>query len=84
MAGHPHIAACAAIGVPDEKTGETVKLFVVLDNKADKSVTEVTLAEWARQYLTPYKVPKQYEFREVVTDDAGRQNFEKRPTLNNR
>lgn len=63
MSGHPHIAICAAIGIPDDKTGEAVKLFVVLDTPTDSSVTETELTEWARQHLTSYKVPKQYEFR---------------------
>lgn len=49
----------AAIGVPDEKTGEAVKLFVV--RKADDLSAEVVL-EHCRQHLAAYKIPKHLEF----------------------
>jgi len=50
----------AAIGVPDEKTGEAVKLVVV---KKDPAVTAEALIEYCRQHLTGYKVPRRVEFR---------------------
>ncbi|OAV44144.1 AMP-binding protein [Lewinella sp. 4G2] len=61
MAGHPKILECAAVGIPSEKSGEVVKLFVV---KKDKSLTEKEVTEYARENLTGYKVPKAIEFRE--------------------
>ncbi|WP_067518338.1 AMP-binding protein [Endozoicomonas ascidiicola] len=61
VSGHPKVANCAAIGVPDDVSGEKVKLFVV---KSDESLTEEELIGWSRQYLTAYKVPKSCEFRE--------------------
>lgn len=60
---HPKVLEAAAIGVPDEKSGEVVKLFVV---KKDKSLTQEELIEHCKTNLTGYKVPKQIEFREEL------------------
>jgi long-chain acyl-CoA synthetase len=60
LAEHPKVLECAAIGVPDEKSGEVVKVFVV---KKDKSLTEKEVLEHCRQSLTGYKIPKSVEFR---------------------
>ncbi|WP_305881915.1 AMP-binding protein [Endozoicomonas sp. SCSIO W0465] len=60
VSGHPKVANCAAIGVPDESSGEKVKLFVI---KSDESLTSDELLSWCRDYLTAYKVPKVCEFR---------------------
>ncbi len=57
------VANCAAIGVPDENSGEKVKLFVI---KSDDSLTSDELLSWCRDYLTAYKVPKVCEFREEL------------------
>ncbi len=54
---------CAAVGSPDEKSGEVVKLFVV---KKDDSLTEEELKKFCKENLTGYKVPKIYEFREEL------------------
>ncbi|MEM9261604.1 MAG: AMP-binding protein, partial [Bacteroidota bacterium] len=61
LAGHPKVLEVAAIGVPHEKSGEVVKVFVV---KKDPSLTEAEVESFARENLTGYKVPKQIEFRE--------------------
>jgi long-chain acyl-CoA synthetase len=53
----------AAVGVPDEKSGEAVKLFVV---KSDQSITEQQVIEHCRQYLTGYKIPREVEFRKEL------------------
>lgn len=63
VAGHPDIIECAAIGVPDEKSGEAVKIFVVSSNPALDSKNVV---DWCRERLTAYKVPKMVEFREEL------------------
>jgi long-chain acyl-CoA synthetase len=55
------VLEAAAIGIPDEKTGEAVKLFVV---RSDPSVTEEDVLNHCRKNLTPYKVPKEIEFRD--------------------
>ena len=60
VAAHPGVLECACIGVPDEHTGETVKLFVV---RKDPSLTSEQLMDYCRQQLTGYKRPKQIEFR---------------------
>lgn len=60
---HPKVTEAAAIGVPDDKSGELVKLFVV---KNDPSLTEEELKTFMRQYLTNYKTPRFIEFREEL------------------
>lgn len=60
---HEKVQNCAVIGVPDEKTGEAVKLFII---PGDKSLTEEEVKEYCRLNLTAYKVPKQVEFRDVL------------------
>ncbi|WP_210191414.1 long-chain fatty acid--CoA ligase [Mesorhizobium australicum] len=59
-ATHPGVLECAAIGVPDEKSGETPKLFVV---KKDPALTADALKAYLRENLTGYKMPKYIEFR---------------------
>jgi len=53
----------AAVGVPDDKTGETVKLFVV---RSEPSLTEQAVQAHCRANLTAYKVPKHIEFRDAL------------------
>jgi long-chain acyl-CoA synthetase len=60
VAGHPGVLEVAAVGVPDEKTGEAVKLFVV---RKDPALTAEQLIAFCRQGLTGYKIPHQIEFR---------------------
>lgn len=57
---HAKVFECAAIGVPDAKSGEAIKLFVV---KSDQSLTEEELKEYCKANLTGYKVPRFFEFR---------------------
>jgi long-chain acyl-CoA synthetase len=59
VAGHPGVLEAAAIGVPNEDSGEAVKLYVV---KKDASLDESTLISWCRENLTGYKVPRAVEF----------------------
>ncbi|MCQ3830509.1 AMP-binding protein [Microbulbifer elongatus] len=61
VSAHPKVTEAAAVGIPDERTGETVKLFVV---KADNSLTEEEIVAYCRENMTAYKVPKNIEFRE--------------------
>lgn len=61
VAKHPKVFESAAIGVPHEKSGEAIKLFVV---KKDTSLTEDEVISFCKENLTGYKVPKMIEFRE--------------------
>ncbi len=56
----PGILECAAVGMPDEKSGEAVKLVIV---RKDPSVTEAMVREYCQANLTGYKRPKVIEFR---------------------
>ena len=60
VAAHPGVLECACIGVPDEHSGEAVKVFVV---KKDQNLTVEALMEHCKQNLTGYKKPKYIEFR---------------------
>lgn len=60
VASHPKVLEVAAIGVPDAKTNEAIKLFIV---KKDESLTAEEIIAFCRKELTNYKVPKQVEFR---------------------
>ena len=59
----PGVVECAAIGIPDEKQGEAIKVFVV---KNDPALTEEGVARHCRQNLTGYKLPKYIEFRDEL------------------
>ena len=56
---HPQVVESAAIGVPDERTGEAVKLFVVA---AEEAPGPEDIQSWCRQGLAAYKIPRQIEF----------------------
>jgi long-chain acyl-CoA synthetase len=60
IASHPGVLECAVIGVPDAKSGEAVKAFVV---KKDPNITAEDIIKFCGTQLTNYKVPKQIEFR---------------------
>lgn len=57
---HPKVFEVAAIGVPDEKTTEAIKLFIV---KKDESLTAEEIIKYCRENLTNYKIPRHVEFR---------------------
>jgi long-chain acyl-CoA synthetase len=56
----PGVLECAAVGVPDERAGEAVKVVIV---KKDPALTEADVAQWCEAQLTGYKRPKLIEFR---------------------
>ncbi len=60
---NPKVMEVACIGVPNEKTGEAIKLFVV---KKDSSLTKEELINYCRSQLTGYKVPREIEFRDEL------------------
>jgi len=61
---HPAVLECGCIGVADARSGQAVKIFVVLRPDANLSAEE--LLEFCRARLTPYKVPRQVEFRQSL------------------
>lgn len=63
VATHPKVFEVAAIGVPDEKTTEAIKLFIV---KKDESLTAEEIITYCRGQLTNYKIPRQVEFRKEL------------------
>ena len=60
VAHHPMVLEVAAVGVPDEKSGEAVKIVVV---RKDEALTAEMLLEHCRRELTGYKLPRHVEFR---------------------
>ncbi|MCV6605842.1 MAG: AMP-binding protein, partial [Porticoccaceae bacterium] len=67
---HPAVQESAAIGVPDEDSGETIKVFAVI---TDPQLSAEKLQAWCREQLTGYKVPQQFEF----CDDLPKSNVGK-------
>ena len=59
----PGVLECAVVGVPDEKTGEAVKLVVV---KKDPNLSEVDVLDHCRAQLTSYKRPKVVVFQDSL------------------
>ena len=70
VAAHPGVLECAAVGVPDKKSGEAVKLYVV---KKDAALTSDDVLKYCREHLTNYKVPREVEFRaELPKSNVGK------------
>ena len=71
LAALPGVLQCAAIGVPDEKTGELIKVFIVV--KPGMTLTKEQVMEHMRANVTGYKVPKAIEFRDALpTTNVGK------------
>jgi long-chain acyl-CoA synthetase len=70
VASHPKVLEVAAIGVPDAKSGEVIKVFIV---KRDQSLTEEELLAYCHKNLTPYKIPRYFVFRtELPKSNVGK------------
>jgi long-chain acyl-CoA synthetase len=61
---HPKVLEAAAVGIPDERRGETVKAFIVV--QPGETATEDEIIEFCKARLAPYKVPKMIEFRDEL------------------
>jgi long-chain acyl-CoA synthetase len=59
----PGVLECGAVGVPDEKSGEAVKVVIV---RKDPNLTKEDVIEHCRAQLTGYKLPRHVEFRDVL------------------
>lgn len=67
----PGVLQCAAIGIPDEKSGESIKVFVVV--KPGLTLTKDQVKDYMRANLTAYKVPRSIEFRDSLpTTNVGK------------
>lgn len=60
---HPGVLECAAVGVPDNKTGEAVKIYIV---KRDAGLGDAEILQFCNQHLTRYKQPRYIEFRDSL------------------
>ena len=70
LAGHPKVLEVAAIGLPDEKSGECIKVFIV---KRDASLTEQEIRDFCHANLTNYKVPRHVVFKnELPKSNVGK------------
>jgi len=70
IASHPKVAEVGAIGIPDEKSTEVVKVFIV---RMDDSLTKEGLIQFCKDNMTAYKVPKAVEFRtELPKSNVGK------------
>ena len=60
---HPGVAECAVIGVPDERSGEAVKLIIV---RKDPALTKEDVIAYCREQFTGYKRPQHIDFRDAL------------------
>ena len=65
---HPAVSLSAVIGVPDAKSGEEIKAFVIL--KEGQSATEDELLGWGKEQMASYKYPRLFEIRESLPMNA--------------
>ena len=65
---HPNLADAAAIGIPSEKWGEEILVFVVI--KAGEEITEAEMIDFCRERLAGYKIPRKFEFIEELPRNA--------------
>jgi long-chain acyl-CoA synthetase len=63
VATHPGVLECGVVGVPDEKTGEAVKVVIV---RKDPNLTKEAVVLHCKSQLTGYKVPRHVEFRDTL------------------
>ena len=63
IATHPGVLECGAVGVPDDKSGEAVKVVIV---RKDPDLTKEAVIEHCKMQLTGYKLPRHVEFRDAL------------------
>lgn len=63
IVAHADVVEAAVIGIPDAKSSEAVKVFIVSSNE---NLSAAEIKDWARERLTGYKVPKFVEFRDEL------------------
>ena len=63
---HPDIQGAAVIGIPNEKVGEVVKAYIVIDPARQDQVTAEDIQKWAEDKISAHKIPSLIEFREEL------------------
>ena len=63
VASHPDVLEAACLGIPDEKTGEAIKVFIVAK---DKALTKEQVVAYCRENLTGYKIPRNIVFMDEL------------------
>ncbi|MBN2495082.1 MAG: long-chain fatty acid--CoA ligase [Deltaproteobacteria bacterium] len=66
MYKNEHVLECAVIGLPDEKVGEEIKVFIALKPESKGKVSEKDIVDWAKSNMAAYKYPRLVEFREEI------------------
>ncbi|PGT83712.1 long-chain fatty acid--CoA ligase [Bacillus sp. AFS040349] len=70
---HPAVQQACVVGVPDERKGEQVKAFIVLNEENKGKVTEQEIIDWSKTQLAAYKYPRVIEFRDKLpTTSSGK------------
>jgi acyl-CoA synthetase (AMP-forming)/AMP-acid ligase II len=64
LLSHPRVRYAAVVGYPDDEWGESVAAYIVADDGA--GVTETDLGDWVKAHLASYKKPRRYEFRDEL------------------
>ncbi|SET36204.1 fatty-acyl-CoA synthase [Salinibacillus kushneri] len=59
---HPAIQQACVVGIPDERRGESVKAFIILNEEYKEKVSEDEIMEWSKQQMSAYKYPRVIEF----------------------
>lgn len=66
VGGHPAVSEVAAAGLPDQESGEIIKVWVVLKHDYQGKVSEEEILKWCKENMTHYKVPRLLEFRDEL------------------
>jgi 2-aminobenzoate-CoA ligase len=67
LLGHPDVAECGVVGVPDEARGQIVTAYVVLRDGASRDAAKVSeLQDYVKQQIAPYKYPRSVQFLDVL------------------
>ncbi|MHB1651716.1 MAG: long-chain fatty acid--CoA ligase [Desulfitobacteriaceae bacterium] len=67
---HPAVQQACVIGVPDERRGETVKAYVILQESERDKVQEEDIIDWAKEHMAAYKYPRSVQFVEKLPISA--------------